>query len=102
MTYHDDIITIKLCRGELAASLGERGLMVKNWKRFTTALERELTRETPSHDDGHTGNSAVGDLLIERLVDRYMFDIDGIGKKPDSGPHECWPWDQDWFDGGSA
>jgi hypothetical protein len=97
MIYHDDIITIKLCRGELATSLGERGLMVKNWKRFTTALEKELVRETPSHDDGHTGSSAVGDLLVQRLIDRYMLDSDGLREKPYNGKHECWPFEEKWF-----
>lgn len=101
MTYHDDIIIIKLCRGELAASLGERGLMVKNWSRFAKALECELSRETSFRDDGHTGSSAIGDLFIDRLRDRGYLTADaGIANKPDSGPNECWPFEAKWFDGG--
>lgn len=102
MTYHDDILTITLCRGELAASLGERGLMVKNWKRFTAALEKELRRETPNRDDGHTGSSAIGDMLIEGLVDHGSCDTDGLGEKPDSGKNKCWPFEEKWFEGEGA
>lgn len=103
MTYHDDIITIKLCRGELAVTLGECGKMVKDWNLFAKALERELSRETGSRDDGHTGSSAVGDLLIERLQDGgHLGKDEGITKKPDSGKHECWPWSEKWFDGGDT
>jgi hypothetical protein len=99
MTYHDDIITIKLCRGELAASLGEHGRMVMNWPRFKKALEAELRRETSGHSDGHTGSSQVGDILIERIIDRYDYVGSGIAVRPDSGKNECWPFGQKWFDG---
>lgn len=98
MTYHDDIITIKLCRGELAVSLGERGYMVKDWDLFSHALWRELCRETHNRDDGHSGSSAVGDLLIGRLQDAGR--AQGVVRKPESGKHECWPWSEKWFDGG--
>ncbi len=101
MTYHDDIITIKLCRGELAVSLGERGKMVKDWGLFANALERELSHETGSRDDGHTGSSAVGDLLIDRVL---MWSDKGVGldNKPlkTGSKYECWPWSEKWFDGG--
>lgn len=99
MTYHDDIITITLCRGELAASLGERGLMVKNWTTFIDALKTELSRETGCRDDGHTGSSEIGDILIERIVDRCDHAGYGIKEKPESGKNECWPFGQKWFDG---
>jgi hypothetical protein len=99
MNYHDEIITITLCRGELAASLGERGLMVRNWSKLKKALERALRSETPSHDDGHTGSSAVGDLLLNRAIEQTGETFSGIDSKPDSGPNECWPFDRPWFDG---
>ena len=103
MTYHDDIITITLVRGQLACSLGERGLMVKKWELFSHVLWRELMRETPSHDDGHTGSCAIGDLLIDRLRDGGRLGKDeGIVPKPDSGPNECWPFEAKWFNGGGA
>ena len=103
MTYHDATITITLFRGQLACSLGEHGLMVKNWAHFTKALERELHRETWSHDDGHSGSDAIGDLLIDRLCDGGRLGKDeGIAPKPDSGPNECWPFEAKWFNGGAA
>ena len=104
MNYHDDIITIKLCRGELAVTLGEQGLMVENWNRLTKALERELSQETPCREDGHTGSSAIGDLLIGRLLDRGHGKDVGIVVKPTTTghKHECWPFEEKWFDGGDT
>lgn len=103
MTYHDDIITIKLCRGELAASIGERGLIVKDWTRLIQALERELVRETSNRDDGHSGSSAVGDLLLDRLeVAGNLDNLAGTDRKSINKGHpwEFWPWSEKWFDGG--
>ena len=97
MNYHDDIITIRLCRGELAASLGERGLMVKNWGKFIKSIERELSAETLNRSDGHTGSSDVRDLLIQRVFERYDLDRSGLARKPDSGKNECWPFEEKWF-----
>lgn len=99
MTYHDDIITIKLCRGELAVALGERGLMVKDWRKFAKMLNYELSAETENRDDGHTGSSGIGEYLIDRVTGGYLKDA-GLIKKPDSGKHECWPFEEKWFDGG--
>lgn len=103
MTYHDDIITITLCRGELAVSLGERGYMTRNWGKLAAVLERELRRETRTREDGHTGSSAVGDLLIERILELHENgDVNaGVTRKPDEAGHrdECWPFGQKWFDG---
>jgi hypothetical protein len=99
MTYHDEIITITLVRGQLACSLGEQGLMVKNWSALKRALERELYRETPSRDDGHSGSCEVGDLLLKRLLEAGNREVAGIAPKPDSGPNECWPFDKPWFTG---
>ncbi len=99
MTYHDEIITIRLCRGQLAASLGEQGLMVKNWSKLKKALNRELYRETSSRGDGHLGSCDVGDLLLDRLFAMGNSEAVGIAPKPDSGPNECWPFDKPWFTG---
>jgi len=98
MKYHDEIITITLCRGELAASLGERGLMVRNWGKLTKALERALRSET-LRGDGYTGSSAVGDLLIDRALEQTGETFSGLDSKPDSGPNECWPFEKPWFNG---
>jgi hypothetical protein len=102
MKYQDKIITITLCRGELAASLGERGLMVRNWSKLTKELNREITEETPNRDDGHTGSSAIGEMLLERVIERAGETLAGIDRKPDSGPNECWPFDKPWFDGSNS
>lgn len=99
MNYHDEIITITLCRGELAATLGERGLMVRNWTKLKRELQREVRQETPSRGDGHTGSSAIGDLLIDRVMERAGETACGLDTKPDSGPNECWPEGKSWFDG---
>lgn len=99
MNYHDEIITITLCRGELAATLGERGLMVRNWSKLTKALERALRSETPNRADGHTGSSAIGDLLLDRALEQTGETFSGLDSKPDSGPNECWPSGKAWFDG---
>lgn len=100
MEYHDTILTITICRGDLAVSIGEQGLMVKNWSRLTEALEKELHRETENRGDGHLGSSAVGELLLKRLLDRApVLKEVGLDNKPDKAghPNECWPEGQPWF-----
>lgn len=99
MTYHDPIVTLTLCRGELAVSLGERGLMVKNWGALERKLRDELFSESANRDDGHTGSSAVGDLLLTRIIDRGHSQLAGIVCKPDTRghKHECWPTEEKWF-----
>jgi len=97
MKYHDEIITITLCRGDIATALGERGLMTTNWSKMVAALQRELWRETPGKDDGHCGVCAVGELLVDRLIEEGRQDEGAIVKKPDSGPHECWPFVEKWW-----
>lgn len=100
MTYHDPIVTITLCRGEIAVAIGGNGLMVKSWPKLTKALEDELRRETIHRDDGHTGSSAVEELLIARILDRAppLADV-GLADKPtkEGSPNECWPEGQPWF-----
>lgn len=100
MTHHDDIIAITLYRGELAVSLGEAGYMVNNWRKFAAALDRELRRATPNRDDGHSGSSAMGDLLIEGILSnltKQELAECGVVGKPDSGKNECWPFEEKWF-----
>lgn len=100
MKYDDEIITITLMRGQFACSLGERGLMVSNWNKFKKALEKELNKETASHDDGHTTHDALGDLLVDTMLDRAdPLEYAGLKKKSDSGKNECWPFEESWFNG---
>ncbi|RRJ96829.1 hypothetical protein Ga0100231_023980 [Opitutaceae bacterium TAV4] len=102
MKYHDKLITITLCRGEIAAALGARGLMVRNWPQFIEASKGVITEETISRDDGHTGVSAIADTLVDLLWDHYNgTEGNGLAHKPDSGPNECWPSGKLWFDGRS-
>jgi hypothetical protein len=102
MEYHDKILSVDLIRGELAVALGERGIMVKNWDVFKTAFEKELSSETPNRDDGHCTYSAVIELILKRLLERYADQgVDkleaGLKNKPDNGPKECWPFEEKWF-----
>lgn len=97
MTYHDPIVTITLVRGQFAVSLGEQGLMVKNWGKLKRALEKELSRPTDSRDDGHSGSCALADLLLDRLIKDGRGEEAGIASRPDSGPKECWPFEEAWF-----
>lgn len=102
MTYHDEILTIRICRGQLACSLGEQGLKVTNWSKLKTALERELSRETPGRDDGHSGSCAVADLLLQRIIDEGRAAEAGFKDKPTDNcttRQECWPFEEPWFTG---
>lgn len=103
MTYHDEILTIRICRGQLACSLGEQGLKVANWAKLKAALERELSRETPSRSDGHSGSCQVADVLLDRLMQEDRLNEEaGVVQKPTSNcttRQECWPFEEPWFTG---
>lgn len=99
MKYEDELLTITISRGDLAATIGERGRMVTDWAKLQSALEYALRAETPNRDDGHTALSAVGELLLDVALDRVGETFSGIDSKPNSGPDECWPSGQLWFDG---
>lgn len=99
MKYGDEIITITLCRGDLAVTIGERGRMVRDWGKLKRALERAVRSESPNRDDGHSGVSAVGELLLDRAMEQAGETFSGIDDKPDKGPNECWPSGKPWFDG---
>lgn len=102
MTYHDEILTIRICRGQLACSLGEQGLKVASWAKLKAALERELSRETPARSDGHSGSCDVADLLLERIIEQGRALEAGLKDKPTdncSRRQECWPFEEPWFTG---
>ena len=97
MKYDDKIITFDILRGEVAVTLSESGLMVKNWAKLAEKMQKQLLVETANRDDGHTCSAELVDLLIERMLENNSKEECGIKEKPDSGPKECWPFEESWF-----